>query len=90
METLEVEFSRSELLSVRQVAEFLKLTPDSIRSFIKTGKLDAVKMGKVWRIHSSALNTFLEKRGLYLKEPGADSMIGTQRTAPSTAQPGDV
>lgn len=83
------EFPKNELLSVKQVAEILGLTPESIRSYIADGRICAQKFGKSWRIHRSALNAFLEEKGLFLIEPDAGSMIGTQRPASSTARPGE-
>ncbi|UQZ89756.1 DNA-binding protein [Deltaproteobacteria bacterium Smac51] len=36
--------------TVREVAEFLQLKPTTIVSWIKNGKIKAVKVGHAWRI----------------------------------------
>lgn len=51
-----------ELLTVREVAERLKLTEKSVRRYISEGKLPAVKLGRVLRVREADLETFVEER----------------------------
>ncbi len=47
------------LWTVEDVAQYLKLEPETVRSMARTGKLPAIKIGKVWRFKKSALNKAL-------------------------------
>jgi excisionase family DNA binding protein len=48
-----------KLLTVRETANYLQLTDQTIRRWINTGKLNAVKIGKEFRIRLSELNEIL-------------------------------
>lgn len=43
------------LLTVEQYADVTQLHPDSVRRQLRTGRLRAVKKGRVWRIPSDAV-----------------------------------
>lgn len=43
------------LLTVKQTAERLQLRPATVREHLKTGMLQGVKRGRVWRIPESSL-----------------------------------
>lgn len=47
------------MLSVKQVAERLNLSERSILNLIKEGRLPAFRIGGVYRIEESDLNTFI-------------------------------
>ncbi|MBC8263521.1 MAG: helix-turn-helix domain-containing protein [Anaerolineales bacterium] len=44
-----------EILTVREVAEYLKLSRTTIWRWCNEGKLQAFKVGRSWRIHQSEL-----------------------------------
>ena len=44
-----------EILTVREVAEYLKLSRTTIWRWCHEGKLQAFKVGRSWRIHRSEL-----------------------------------
>ena len=50
-----------ELLTVREVAAYLKTTPQQVRRMIQSGELRAIKVGREYRITLSALAEFLEE-----------------------------
>lgn len=50
------------LYKVERVAELLDLHPDTIRRYIREGKLKAYKIGKGFRIKKESLDKFLEER----------------------------
>lgn len=37
------------LLTVKEVAKYLKLTPETVRAMARDGKLPSYKIGRVWR-----------------------------------------
>ena len=44
-----------EILTVREVAEYLKLSRTTVWRWCNEGKLPAFKVGRGWRIHRSAI-----------------------------------
>lgn len=48
-----------KVYTLLEVADILKVTRRSIYSYIKSGKLKAVKMGKYWRVKEEDLRDFL-------------------------------
>ena len=50
------------LYSVREVAGRLGVHPETIRRLIHDGRLDAVRVGRVLRVHGSALDGFLARQ----------------------------
>jgi excisionase family DNA binding protein len=47
------------LWTVEDVADYLKLQPETIRSMARRGELPALKIGKVWRFQKHAINEML-------------------------------
>lgn len=50
-----------ELLTVREVAAYLKTTRQQVRRMIQSGELRAIKVGREYRITLAALAEFLEE-----------------------------
>lgn len=48
-------------LTVEEVGERLKIHPESVRDWLRTGKLKGLKAGRQWRITERALDTFLHE-----------------------------
>ena len=46
----------------KEVAEILKLSNYTIGEYIRSGKLKAIKFGRVWRISENQLKQFLESK----------------------------
>jgi excisionase family DNA binding protein len=51
--------SNDPLWTVEDVAVFLKLQPETIRSMARRGELPALKIGKVWRFQQHAIHEML-------------------------------
>lgn len=49
------------LLTVDEVAKYLRLKPETIRSMARRGDLPAIKLGRVWRFRSSSISQILEE-----------------------------
>jgi excisionase family DNA binding protein len=47
------------LWTVEDVAAYLQLQPETIRSMARRGELPALKIGKVWRFQKQAINAML-------------------------------
>ena len=49
----------NKLLTIRQVAEYLKVSERTVLRYIESGRLQASRIGQ-WRIKESDLNKFLK------------------------------
>jgi excisionase family DNA binding protein len=52
----------ANLVSVREVASQLGVHPETIRRLIHDGRLDAVRVGRVLRVHREAVDHFLARQ----------------------------
>ncbi|MBU1445769.1 helix-turn-helix domain-containing protein [Patescibacteria group bacterium] len=57
---------RSRLLTTEQVSQILQIHPFTVLKYIKSGKLKAIKLGRVWRISENDVDEFLEDRSIAL------------------------
>ena len=56
------ESNPENLVSVRDVADQLGVHPETIRRLIHDGRLDAVRVGRVLRVHRDAVDSFLARQ----------------------------
>lgn len=52
---------KSTYYTVTEVAKMLKLSPITIMKMIREGKLQGLKVSRMWRIDSNSLEQFLNK-----------------------------
>lgn len=50
----------AESLTTREVAKLLRISDETVRRQIRTGKIRAVKVGKQWLVPGAELNRILE------------------------------
>jgi excisionase family DNA binding protein len=50
-----------KLLTTQEVADYLGLTQRTIYTYIQSGSLRAVKVGREWRIKESELEAFINR-----------------------------
>ncbi len=62
-----------ELLTVDETARLLKVAPITVRRFIQSGRLPAIKVGKGIRVRKEAVEQFLAPVGSKTGRPFADS-----------------
>jgi excisionase family DNA binding protein len=61
--TMVTESSRQEFYTTEDVAKLLQVDPESVRRYVRSGQLKAVKLGgKFIRIEKNDLNTFLKEQ----------------------------
>lgn len=72
-----------KLLTTEQVAELLQVHPFTVLKYIKTGKLKAIKLGRVWRIRESNVERFLEERSMASKEPKEENSTTSETIEPT-------
>lgn len=51
--------------NLKDVAEFLELSPRTVWNMIKTGELEAIKVGKEWRVHYTTIIKYLKSHHNY-------------------------
>lgn len=59
---MEINMTDKKYYTVQEVADLLKLHWQSVLTYIKNGDLEAVKLGKGYRISQQALDSFITKR----------------------------
>lgn len=50
-----------KVYTLEEIAELLHITRRTLYTYVKTGKLKAVKVGKYWRVTEKNLDAFLAK-----------------------------
>lgn len=53
--------TREHVYTVEEIAELLRTSPRTVRTWIAAGKLRAFKAGQQYRIRQSALDEFMQK-----------------------------
>ena len=53
--------------TIDEVADMLKLTPTTVRTYVNKGKINAIKLGKSWRITPDDLKNFFNDSNSDLK-----------------------
>lgn len=51
----------NEIMTVSDVAEYLKISEMTTYKFVQDGKIPAFKVGRHWRVKRSDLSQFIEK-----------------------------
>jgi len=52
-------------LTAKQVADFLQLHVNTVKGWCRAGKLQALKIGKAWRIPKESLRAFMDTAPQY-------------------------
>jgi excisionase family DNA binding protein len=64
-----------EIMTLEEVAQYLKMKPQTIYTWAQTGKIPAAKLGKEWRFRKDWVDAWLnqhisEQFKDWVKEPG--------------------
>ena len=60
-DSLKPSFSNGTLLKVEEVAQILRLKPETIRAMARRGDIPAIKLGRVWRFRKSSRSELIEE-----------------------------
>ncbi len=52
----------NEILTLEEVADYLRLTPQTIYKWAQERKIPAVKLGKEWRFRKSILDQWIDEQ----------------------------
>jgi excisionase family DNA binding protein len=64
-----------EYLTIEEAASHVKVKPDTLRLWLRTGRLKGLKAGRLWRVKTTDLEAFLEqsaKKALERNDPVPD------------------
>jgi excisionase family DNA binding protein len=50
----------TKIYTIEEVVEILKVTRRSVYNYLKDGKLNAVKLGRSWRVTEEELDRFIK------------------------------
>lgn len=67
----EDSLAHNELMTIKEVADFLRISTISAYSWVREGKLPAIRIGKEWRVRSRDLDEWLEVRRI-VAQPALD------------------
>jgi len=51
-----------KLLSLKEVSGVLKLNINTVRRYVREGKIQAAKFGRIYRVREKALEEFIERQ----------------------------
>ena len=71
-----------QLLTVTEVAEYLRIAPNTVYRWLRAGKLRAIKIGKEWRIEQEVLDHFLGRRTTHLNSASLENLLRRGLNAP--------
>ena len=54
-----------EIMTIKEVARYLKMTEKTIYSLAQRGKIPAVKIGGAWRFKKSLIDKWIEKNSKF-------------------------
>jgi len=54
--------NNDEIMTVTEVAQYLKISEMTTYKFVQEGKIPAFKIGRHWRVKRSDLSEFIEKQ----------------------------
>lgn len=58
-----IELGNIRLFSVNEISQMLNVTPITLRTYIKNGKLTAQKVGVKWYVTEESLRDFFNSKG---------------------------
>lgn len=50
-----------DVVTLQQLAEFLQVSEQTVRRFVKAGKIKAFKLGKDWRFYKTDIEKWIEE-----------------------------
>jgi excisionase family DNA binding protein len=53
---------KDQYMTVKEVADLLKVAENTVRGWVKSGELRAIDLGKGWRITERDLQVFLDSK----------------------------
>lgn len=61
-----------ELMTVNEVAAYLRVKPSSVYEWAQAGKIPAAKVGRLWRFHRDEIEAWVRSGGAHPKKQGEE------------------
>lgn len=74
--------SLAELLTAEEVATYLRVAPNTVYRWLRSGKLAGIKIGKEWRISRLELDAFLTNRAVSAPHRTLEALLLQELTPP--------
>lgn len=74
--------NETDLLTVEEVAAYLRVAPNTVYRWFRSGKLTGIKIGKEWRVSRQELDNFLLKRSGPTEPASLNSLLKRQINPP--------
>lgn len=74
--TSEGRGGENEILTIEEVAAYLRLTPQTIYKWAQERRIPGVKLGKEWRFRRSILDRWLDEQ-IVAGDPGFARFLGS-------------
>jgi PTS system nitrogen regulatory IIA component len=72
--------SKDQVLTTKELAEYIKLNEKTIIKMSQTGEIPGVKVGSQWRFHIDAIDSFLQNKIVKSPEEKLNSIIEDKST----------
>ena len=67
--------SAPALLTVEEVARYLRVKRSTVYEWAQTGKIPAAKVGRLWRFHREEIDTWVRNGGLQAPRSNHDAPV---------------
>jgi len=72
-----------EIMDIRQAAEYLGISPDSLYKYASEGVIPAFKLGNRWRFKRSLLESWIERQSSPTLVPAREKSIKPRQKKPA-------
>ena len=72
-----------EMLTIEELADYLKLKPQTIYKWAQRGKIPGAKFGKEWRFRRSLIEQWIDSHIASSSNPGSGSAVKKKGAGPA-------
>jgi excisionase family DNA binding protein len=78
----------ADVLTIEEAAEELRVQPKTVREWLRTGRLEGIKAGRLWRIRREEWERFLADSTTKRKEPTDEDLADAKALEDALAEGG--
>jgi excisionase family DNA binding protein len=64
-----MRWDMKEILTAKEVAEYLNIHPLTVHKYAREGKIPAFKIGTDWRFHKKYIERWIKEKSSYVIQP---------------------
>ncbi|MBI4845018.1 MAG: PTS sugar transporter subunit IIA [Candidatus Omnitrophica bacterium] len=72
--------AKNDIMTTKELAEYIKLNEKTVIKMAQTGKLPGVKIGNQWRFHLAAIDNYIQGQIVKSADEDLDLLIQTETT----------